>query len=785
MASPPGEPSARTPLSRTACILCRSRKVKCDKSPSGCLSCQQLGVRCPGYSKPNLSSDQTGDDGTVDNIFRAAGIERRKNGACQECRNTKNKCNQARPQCQRCQMKSIPCIYTGKHKSVRNAVRSNTDDTRMDEDMSPRYQEAPSSSSATIPVLSDQQLVDDFSWLCTPILPKGRLLRAVIESYFAHVYPLRTLGFLHKPTFLRAIDNERASSEFGEPLLYIICALGARFMGTNHARSHLSSQVPDGIPGALWGQQARNLIQGICCTPSFQNLMAMVLYCEYGVRTGDNAFVFMLSGCCYRMSRLLRLDVEPHATYPITSPTDITTQESQRRLLWSCYILDSFIGSGVESNLCWLRHTPIIPLPCKDSNFTNRLWTPPVYLEIDQEHGPGTATEVDLRGQITRIAYMRTQILRYIRTSPESGGDVPLWVQGSQFLKLLSKLETWHQNLPQFLIYKDINIYIHRDQGSLAPFYFLHLAYHACVSDLTRITLAGYNFPLAAGLTHAPPDFKAQYQKMCFDHAKSISQLLRDGIKYGTESLDDYFTATAAFESTKIQVVFLATLTRGDHNIYNQVVDNLRTNLEVLMLTHPYLDMPNVYLSALCPFLTHFGFSELAREWEPLQNTGPLFSITSMHPTPELGDSQGHTEVVGPMEVSYLNQIATFRLARSEVARHKATRPQTREPYFHGRLADNSANRQAIRHDNEALLHSINEHTLQSGEIINIARNNAISNDPSDPIEMSQSHFVPPTESNLALPLDEAEYLRMADEISGYMTWNGWLELPMEDYPII
>ncbi|KAL7626159.1 hypothetical protein AAE478_002929 [Parahypoxylon ruwenzoriense] len=89
--------------------------------------------------------------------------------------------------------------------------------------------------------------------------------------------------------------------------------------------------------------------------------------------------------------------------------------------------------------------------------------------------------------------------------------------------------------------------------------------------DLIRIVLPGYNFPLAPALAHAPPGFKARCQRMCVDHANSISQLLRDGSEYGTECLDDYFTATAVFESTKTQVVFVTTLARGNQTLYNRV----------------------------------------------------------------------------------------------------------------------------------------------------------------------------------------------------------------------
>lgn len=147
-----------------------------------------------------------------------------------------------------------------------------------------------------------------------------------------------------------------------------------------------------------------------------------------------------------------------------------------------------------------------------------------------------------------------------------------------------------------------MNIYIQKDQQNLGAFFFLHLIYSACIFDLTRVILPGYNFPLSTTLTNAPSTFKAENQKRCFQHAVKVSEILRTALASGSESLDDTYTSTAAFESTKIQVVYVTTLGKGNTHMYNRVITNINTNMEVLRLTHQYSDMPNVYVRPLQHF---------------------------------------------------------------------------------------------------------------------------------------------------------------------------------------
>lgn len=61
-------------------------------------------------------------------------------------------------------------------------------------------------------------------------LPDGESLRTLVEEYFAHIHPLRCNGFVHKPSFMRRLDEDVDSCRQSESLLHIICALGAKYV---------------------------------------------------------------------------------------------------------------------------------------------------------------------------------------------------------------------------------------------------------------------------------------------------------------------------------------------------------------------------------------------------------------------------------------------------------------------------------------------------------------------------------------------------------------------------
>lgn len=139
----------------------------------------------------------------------------------------------------------------------------------------------------------------------------------------------------------------------------------------------------------------------------------MVLVCEYAMRTGQHALAFMLTASCYRMVRLLGLDSEARYT-DLRTPRNATQAESECRLLWSCYTLDSFIGSGVDGNLHWKEDAPHMPMPCSESDFVSQIRRPAktklymINIVLDSNY-PSLA---DLRSNIIVLARFRTRVLR-------------------------------------------------------------------------------------------------------------------------------------------------------------------------------------------------------------------------------------------------------------------------------------------------------------------------------------------------------------------------------------
>jgi hypothetical protein len=137
----------------------------------------------------------------------------------------------------------------------------------------------------------------------------------------------------------------------------------------------------------------------------------LLLFCEYSIRTGQNATVFMLAGCCHRMSRLLHLDSEAPTD---KSPLSPTMFESRRRILWSCYLLDAMVGAGVDENLAWTSSAPEIRLPCAEIEFLHQKPSTSAMLEIDSNQASTATAELCLRAHLIRVSFLRSQTLRYV-----------------------------------------------------------------------------------------------------------------------------------------------------------------------------------------------------------------------------------------------------------------------------------------------------------------------------------------------------------------------------------
>lgn len=160
-----------------------------------------------------------------------------------------------------------------------------------------------------------------------------------------------------------------------------------------------------------------------------------------------------------------------------------------------------------------------------------------------------------------------------------------IWEPSSQFVTVIDQLIALYNNMPERYYLTDANLYVLKDKGMLGAVFALHLFIHAVIFDLTRISLAGFSFPLAPAFKNSPVEFRAHCQSLCRFHASQVSDIIRTGLSFNRGAFDDLFCPDAAIESTKVQIIFAATVDQSPQTL--QVTrDNIISNLNFLLTIH-------------------------------------------------------------------------------------------------------------------------------------------------------------------------------------------------------
>lgn len=292
---------------------------------------------------------------------------------------------------------------------------------------------------------------DPLAWLATPDLPRSpEKARELVDAFFVNIHSLRCFGFVHKPTVMRHLDSWATSAwhdHQSNALLLVVCALGAKFCALRYY-SHDHDDDEDaqlllarGVAlsaGSQWARRAHQLVALRLDRASVEAAMAVMLLHEHDLRVGNYASAFMLTGLAVRMAQALQINVE-EAGEEESPPTvdglpcaglpqglSAVSREARRRLMWSIYIMDSWVGSGVDE-LTFVDEADLnIQLPCSDRAFESQ-----EYSTVEMTH-PGTqlsymsphdhmkvlVESLDLHGYFIRLVSLRRKVLRYKRGHP-------------------------------------------------------------------------------------------------------------------------------------------------------------------------------------------------------------------------------------------------------------------------------------------------------------------------------------------------------------------------------
>lgn len=535
--------SATGRLPKETCRQCRFRKVRCDgkHGEKGCGDCERLKFACSFVTQPAppTPTASTADEGSADQPSPASDrpVERRRTSkACAACRHQKVRCSGGTP-CLACKKKGATCIYgnDGRRRGSRVAISSAsgtpTESTfaGIAESTSGGDDASGTSPTPTTPGTTTYEPPPQISHPFTipPLLPPD--IQALVEFYFAQVYPLPSYAFLNPHVTIRQCSEGQLESD----LAYAISAVASFHRGSSQ-RKERSEQA--------WIQAAEDLIWKNLESPTVPRLQALLLVILYRVETGMLQRAFMLSGLAARGAAAIRLNQE--RTTAVQGHGYRVGMEVRRRLMWSLKLVERYFSIGLpEFELC-----PVdciyLELPCWERDFN----------DSRSECTKQTFQSCDFGSYhfCVRLEMLRRDIMKLTRS---------LALCDTAFPQLPAFLHDFEQHLthinsefPNGTTLTAERISQLLDSPWLPRQILVHLSFHQCQCDLYRLLLRGYREAAPAPVLDAlGPDLLARAEQLCLQHATAIVDILAtlNQLSHQAQPLE-FDTAICGYHATRL-----------------------------------------------------------------------------------------------------------------------------------------------------------------------------------------------------------------------------------------
>ncbi|KAH9861668.1 hypothetical protein J1614_011421 [Plenodomus biglobosus] len=562
-----------------ACATCRARKVKCDERPNGCLNCSRLQLDC--VQAGGISTATKRASASVDSVV---GVKRKRTfRSCVPCRDSKVKCSGERPNCSRCQQRRTTCVYDAEQnepawvqsiatpKTPESGVLAGVESPFGGVGMSGNGGRERGVASMAAESVTPVGCPAGLTWLFAQQLPPRAKLHTLLDAYFNNVHPVRVFAFEHKPSFIRMLDEGQLVDSADQALLHIMCALGARFYALEYSESFspLTKELIQAA-GSQWAKVAEEMFFADYGTISITKLKVLILLHDQEARTGNYAGSFLLTGLVIRLAHALQLNNELSTDVLCkedgASPNEVSVRESRRRLMWACYMIDVWAGSGVD-HLTILNEKDLkIQLPCNERQFslqipciTEKLETGSILDFIPADDIPEKPSDnLGMAAYYVRIVSIWRRVLRFVKHMDE---EQPPWLPSSGFAALIDDIQSWKRSLPSWLDFSADNIYIRRESHQLGALLLIHCMYHHVMCDVHRIALPDL-FKNQEPFIFPPEQqaFVAHLQDVCFEHAQRMSVLVSTILQHGVKHFADSILPSFVYNSSRIMLYYIARL---------------------------------------------------------------------------------------------------------------------------------------------------------------------------------------------------------------------------------
>ncbi|KAI1881358.1 hypothetical protein JX265_000184 [Neoarthrinium moseri] len=619
-----------------------------------------------------------------------AGLKRlRTYRSCKPCRNSKTRCTGERPTCLRCQQRRLECLYDGKQApawvdTVLPATRTQHGSPRStDQELqaptpasTPAERHVRQQSDQPAQISSREEVhhgdhsqgycPNEFSWLMSPELPDKEKIVILAEEFFANIHNIRSFGFVHKPSYMQQLDEQSPAVQRESSLLHAICALGAKFYALKCGEQN---PLPEDFAlrvGNQWASKAKlNLFMNMT-NVSVQNTMAVVLLHEHDLRVGNFASAFLLTGFGVRMAQALQINLERSSNI-LTGDGKLlwSCREARRRLMWSIYIMDACVGTGVDE-LTLIRESDIkIQLPCNERNFMLQI---PCIVETLQkgeylpfvsakDRSDGPVDTPDLQAQYIRLMSLRGKVLRYVK---HLDTELAPWLPASEYTNLEKSLLAWYEDLPNSLQFTRTALNTRKELSQLGALLVLHWTYHATLCDLYRIERLG---------------FQERVQDCCFEHATATAIIFEEALRHNFEVFADTWLPIIAHDATRV-IVHYATRKLGtsrDRQVMTRphAISCMQANISALKRMVPIFQLGKPLYAAASNMVREGGFdiNELADEHLARTNiTQDNDSPVTLEPPPQFTPDY------------ILNPLAIYRMARRDIDDQEKYAPERIPP---------------------------------------------------------------------------------------------------------
>lgn len=332
-------------------------------------------------------------------------------------------------------------------------------------------------------------------------------------------------------------------------------------LGYSETTSTLPREVIQAA-GSQWAKIAEEMYFSDYSTISVVKLKVLVLLHDHEARLGNYAGSFLLTGLIVRMAHALQIHVESEEQPGVTN--DVSLRESRRRLMWACYMVDVWAGSGVDQLTILNERDIKLQLPCNERQFllqiphaTETLRPGEVLEPTATETVPGQPwANMGMSAYFVRIAYIWKRVLRYIKHL--DAVRMP-WVPNGEFEALNREIEEWKYSHPQWMSFSSDNIYIRRESSQLGALFLIHCMYHHVLCDLHRIALPNL-FKMREPFEFPPEQFEfmAILQTTCFENAQRVSVLTSTILQHGIKYLADPILPSFVYNSSRIMLYYIA-----------------------------------------------------------------------------------------------------------------------------------------------------------------------------------------------------------------------------------